>query len=150
MNPSRSSTSQEYKNISIFLINTMQHIGFIMDGNRRFAKKLSTIVSLGHARGGDTLEAVIGYVFESNIAYASFWALSRENILERSEIELSAIYALIREKFPKMVKNFQANQIALEVVGDMWLLPPDIRDILFSAIDTTRTDTPRMTVIFAL
>ena len=128
----------------------MRHIGFIMDGNRRYAKKLSTIVSLGHARGGETLEHVISMCYSYGVEYASFWALSRENILSRSETELSVIYALLREKFPKMIENFQQNTIALEVVGDLWLLPPDIRTIIVNAVEETYTENPKMTVIFAL
>ena len=128
----------------------MRHIGFIMDGNRRYAKKLSTIISLGHARGGETLERVIGMCYSYGVEYASFWALSRENILSRSETELSVIYALLREKFPKMIENFRKNNIAFEVVGDLWLLPPDIRTIITDAVEKTLCEEAKMTVIFAL
>lgn len=128
----------------------MHHIGFIMDGNRRYAKKISTIVSLGHARGGETLERVINMCYLYGVEYASFWALSRENILSRSEAELSVIYALLREKFPKMIENFRQNHIVFEVVGDLWLVPPDIRSIIGDAMVRTECDTPKMTVIFAI
>lgn len=128
----------------------MNHIGFIMDGNRRYAEKLSTIVTLGHKRWGDTLEAVIWYCLDAGITYASFWALSKENILERSETEINYIYGLLREKFPPMIERFQKGNIVFEAVGDFWILPPDIRTILLDAIEKTASSTPKMTVIFAI
>ncbi len=128
----------------------MNHIGFIMDGNRRFAEKLSTMITLGHKQWGETLETVIGYCLDAGISYASFWALSRENILERSETELVYIYNLLRTKFPPMIERFQKADIVFEAVGDFWILPPDIRQIILDAIEKTACDTPKMTVIFAL
>lgn len=128
----------------------MDHIGFIMDGNRRFAEKLSTIVTLGHKRWGDTLEQVIEWCYDEGISYASFWALSKENILERSETEINYIYGLLREKLPPMIERFQKGNIVFEAIGDLWILPPDIRTILLDAIEKTASSTLKMTVIFAI
>lgn len=128
----------------------MQHIGFIMDGNRRYAKKLSNLVTFGHKKWGDTLENVISYALEAQIPFVSFWALSKENILERSTEELGAIYTLIIEKFPKLVEKFIHAHIALEVVWDLWLLPSDTRMALIHAMEQTQNPTPKMTVILAL
>lgn len=121
-----------------------------MDGNRRFAEKLSTIITLGHKRWGDTLEHVIEWCYNEGISYASFWALSKENILERSETEINYIYGLLREKFPPMIERFQKGNIVLEAIGDFWILPPDIRQIILGAIEKTACETPKMTVVLAI
>ena len=63
--------------------NPIEHISFIMDGNRRWAKKLSNIVSFGHENGGDNIERVLELCLAEGIRYVSMWALSKENILER-------------------------------------------------------------------
>jgi undecaprenyl diphosphate synthase len=94
----------------------MQHIGFIMDGNRRWAKKLKNIASFGHEHGSETLERVLEYCLTQNIPYVSVWALSRENIIERSEFEIQTIYALIRHKIPSLINRFIADNIRLEIV----------------------------------
>lgn len=60
------------------------------------------------------------------------------------------IYGLFREKFPKMIENFQSHHIQFEVVGDLWLLPSDVRTLVMEALEKTACETPRMTVIFAL
>ncbi len=77
------------------------------------------------------------------------WALSKENILERSEIEIAGIFQLFRDKIPKLVEKLITNSIRLDIVGDLWLVPPDIRTLLLDAIDQTKDGT-RMTCIFAI
>jgi undecaprenyl diphosphate synthase len=127
----------------------MQHIGFIMDGNRRWAKKLKNIASFGHEHGSETLERVLEYCLTQNIPYVSVWALSRENIIERSEFEIQTIYALIRHKIPSLINRFIADNIRLEIVWDIELLPIDIQDILHDAKVRTK-NWSRITFILAL
>lgn len=86
---------------------------------------------------------------DQHIPYVSFWALSKENILERSEIEIASIFQLFRDKIPKLVEKLITHSIALEIIGDLWLIPSDIRTLLLDAIDRTR-DGKKMTAIFAI
>lgn len=79
----------------------------------------------------------MGYCLEEKIPYVSFWALSKENILERSEDEVGAIFDILRRKLPSLKTKLLEQHIALEIVGDLWLLPSDIRDMLIDVIDTT-------------
>ena len=80
----------------------------------------------------------------------SFWALSKENILERNLQEIEGIYKLLRKKIPKMVENFQKNNIQLEVIGNLSLLPKDIAELLQDSIQKTQISNPKMTVILAI
>lgn len=66
------------------------------------------------------------------------WALSKENILERSEVEIAGIFQLFRDKIPKLVTKLIKNSIRLDIIGDLWLVPPDIRSLLLDAIDQTK------------
>jgi undecaprenyl diphosphate synthase len=124
-----------------------RHVGFIMDGNRRWAKKLSNMITMWHESGSETLEKIIALVVDNKIEYASFWALSKENILERSQVEIQAIYHLIRHKIPKLVTSFLANNLRFEVMGDMSLLPEDIAKILFDAQSQTKKMTGTCIII---
>lgn len=94
----------------------MQHIGFIMDGNRRWAKKLGNLVKIGHENGGKKFEEVIDWAYESGIPFVSFWALSKENILERSPQELEAIYGIFRSSFSRIVALAEARNIEITTV----------------------------------
>lgn len=127
----------------------MQHIGFIMDGNRRWAKKLGNIPSYGHEKGGESIDRVIEMCLNARVSHVSLWALSKENVSERSEDELSAIYGLVRRKMPKLVELCKKESIRFQTVGDLWLLPADVRTLLLEAIDATSTGT-KMTFILAL
>ncbi len=120
-----------------------------MDGNRRYAKKLSTIISLGHKKWSENIETVLGYCLDAGISYVSMWALSKENITERSDDEISAIYEIIHRDLPWLVPKLQKKSITLEIIGDIWLLPLDIRNILLDAVDATK-DGKKMTFILAL
>ena len=44
------------------------------------------------------------------------WALSKENILERSVLEIAGIYQLIRDTIPKRVEKLIKNNISLEII----------------------------------
>ena len=77
------------------------------------------------------------------------WALSKENILERSEMEIAGIFQLFRDRIPKLVEKLIKNSICLDIIGDLWLVPPDIRSLLLDAIDQTK-DGAKMTCIFAI
>jgi len=127
----------------------MQHIGFIMDGNRRWAKKLWNIPSYGHEKGGESIDRVLQMCLSAGIPHVSLWALSKENVSGRSADELTAIYGLIRRKIPKLIKLCQQESIRFQTVGDIWLLPTDIRTLLHGAIDATSAGTV-MTIILAL
>lgn len=127
----------------------LKHIGFIMDGNRRWAKKISNVTSFGHMKWGDNIENILTLCISNHIEYVSMWTLSKENILERSDIEIAGIFQLFREKLPKIVEKFIKNSIRLDVVGDLWMVPADIRTILFDAIEKTKDGT-QMTCIFAI
>lgn len=126
----------------------MQHIGFIMDGNRRWAKKLKNIASFGHDHGSDTIERVLSIALDKNIPYISMWALSKENVFERAADEVSYIFSLIRNKLPKLVKRFLEKSIRFEIVGDISLIPDDVRKVITDAIDVTKAGTA-MTFVLA-
>jgi undecaprenyl diphosphate synthase len=49
------------------------HLSFIMDGNRRWAKKLGNIASFGHKNGFKNVQKVLDLARDSHIPYVSFW-----------------------------------------------------------------------------
>ena len=53
--------------------NIPNHIAFIMDGNRRWAKKLSNIVAFGHSSGGENVEKVLTLALQAGIPYTSMY-----------------------------------------------------------------------------
>ncbi len=120
-----------------------------MDGNRRWATRLSNLISIWHEKWGDNIEPVLSLCLDANIEYVSLWALSKENIIERSELEIAGIFQLFRDKIPKLVEKLIWNSIRFDVIGDLCLVPPDIRSLLLDAREKTKW-WEKMTAIFAI
>ncbi len=120
-----------------------------MDGNRRWAKKLGNLVRIWHENGSKTFEKAIDWCYDAGIPFVSFWALSKENIIERTEDELVWIYGIIRDSLPRLVAHAREKNICIEFVGDMWSLPGDIRVSIIDAQEKTSKNT-KMTIILAL
>lgn len=68
-------------------------IGFIMDGNRRFARERGLETVAGHVAGKDTLIDVIRFTAEAGIPHLVVYAFSTEN-WRRSEVEVAALMQL--------------------------------------------------------
>lgn len=73
-----------------------QCLGFIMDGNRRWAKDQGLQTYEGHKQGGETLQSCIEWIRSAGIPHAVFYAFSTEN-WNRSEQEVSYLMDLFRE-----------------------------------------------------
>lgn len=94
----------------------MQHIGFIMDGNRRWANKLGNLASFGHQNGFKKMENVLDMCLKANIPYVSMWGLSKENITERSEEEINTLFTIIRTQILSLGQTMKEKSIRFEIV----------------------------------
>ncbi|MDD2487361.1 MAG: polyprenyl diphosphate synthase [Candidatus Gracilibacteria bacterium] len=124
------------------------HIGFIMDGNRRWAEKRGMLKYLGHDKGADKMEEIVDLCLKEGIEYVSIWALAKKN-LERSSEELNHLFTLLRKKIISMKKKYIENGIRFETVGNLELLPTDIKEILLDLQDATK-DGSKITFILAM
>ncbi len=120
-----------------------------MDGNRRWAKKLGNVASFGHQNGFKNMENVLDMCLKAEIPYVSMWGLSKENITERSEEEIKALFTIIRTQILSLGQTMKEKGVRFEIVGDLWLLPADVREALLNTIDLTKDGTV-MTTIFAV
>ncbi len=109
--------------------NLPRHIGFIMDGNRRFAKRLMLKPWKGHEWGRQKVERVIDWCFNLGIKEVSFWALSLENF-NRPKQEFDFLMQQFREAFEalKTDKRIDDYKIHLRFIGHTELLPKDIQE----------------------
>lgn len=127
----------------------MQHIGFIMDGNRRWAKKLKNIASFGHRNGFRNIENVLDMCHNAQIPFVSMWWLSKENIVERSREEIEALFEIIRTQVIALAGRMKEKGVRFQTVGDLTLLPDDVRTALLDATELTKDGTV-MTAILAV
>ena len=107
---------------------TPQHVGVIIDGNRRWAKQNpdsngSTSAARGHKAGADKIVEFLGWCEESHVQVVTIWFLSTENF-KRSEEELKALLSIIGDAIDTLQKR---NRWNLKPVGSLELLPDWLR-----------------------
>ncbi|MCA9486967.1 di-trans,poly-cis-decaprenylcistransferase [Candidatus Woesearchaeota archaeon] len=99
----------------------MEHLAFIMDGNRRFAKKNGLSLTRGYQKGMEQFLAMVALQVKYGIKETSFWALSTDNYQKRSTDEKQTIFSLMKS-FLELKANeqfFKENGIFVRLVGDI-------------------------------
>ncbi len=117
-----------------------RHIGLILDGNRRWAKKRNLNLNLGHLAGYETLRKILFSFLDLGIKYLSVFALSNENVKKRSPQELQYIYGLIINVIDVISNDpvIKEEKVKINVIGRLSLLPPDVREKINELIETTK------------
>jgi short-chain Z-isoprenyl diphosphate synthase len=116
-----------------------QHVGLILDGNRRYARSvgLNDILD-GHRLGANKLEEVLNWCEELNIRMVSIWILSTEN-LQRSPEEVAALVRLIENKLRDAAHDPKTHtkRMRIRAIGKLELLPESLRDAIREAEHAT-------------
>ena len=124
------------------------HIAVIMDGNGRWAKSRSLERLEGHRRGVEALETIIRASVSIGISYLTVFAFSTEN-WNRPEYEVTGIMMLLKEFLRSRQKELRENGIRFNVVGNLPMLPDDVRAVLAEARKMT-ADCGKMVLTIAL
>ncbi|HLF79048.1 MAG TPA: polyprenyl diphosphate synthase [Dehalococcoidia bacterium] len=106
-----------------------RHVGVVLDGNRRFARKAGLLggVAEGHRAGADRAEALIDWCDELGVPVVTVWALSTDNF-KRDPEELESIFALVEDKIDALAKaQSRSNRRRVRAVGRLELLPESTR-----------------------
>jgi len=93
-----------------------RHIGFIIDGNRRWAKKHGIPAYEGHLAGYNAIHEVTKATFDAGIEYVSAYIFSTEN-WKRSEDEVKKLMGLVLRLLKSDLHIFNDNNIKLKVLG---------------------------------
>ncbi len=113
--------------------NRVKHLGVIMDGNRRWAKKhMFTSVMRGHEKGLDTFMDVCTWCQDEGIPYLTVYAFSTEN-WERSREEVSNLFKLMGKFFRDEIDTCISRDIRIKVVGDLSRLDEESMDTVRKA-----------------
>ncbi|CAH1109958.1 unnamed protein product [Psylliodes chrysocephalus] len=119
------------------------HVAFIMDGNRRYAKKTKVQKAEGHSKGFDKLAECLQWCRELGVKEVTVYAFSIENF-KRSREEVDALMQLAREKFQRLFKEkekLKEEGVCIRVIGNLSLLPEDLRKLIAEATLITKDNT---------
>lgn len=115
------------------------HIGIIMDGNRRYARSLgSSHVSLGHQAGADKLQQVLSWCYEAGIPVVTVWSFSLDNF-HRDTSEVEALLQLFEDRTRELAEHSEVhtNQVRVRYIGKTELLPESLRDAIRGVEEAT-------------
>ena len=98
-------------------LNIPKHIGIIMDGNGRWAKKRHMPRSAGHNQGGKVFRKIARYCSDIGVKYLTVYAFSTEN-WKRPQEEIDALMKLFKEYLDEALRDFKDDSIVVRFIGD--------------------------------
>ena len=124
------------------------HVGIIMDGNGRWAKKRLQPRAFGHRAGMNRMISLAEHAQNIGIKYFTVYALSTEN-LSRPKEELDGLFGLFRKYFKINVEKLYKKNSRVKIIGDGSALPEDIQKLLSDSENNSPEDAD-FTLIFAI
>ena len=128
-------------------LNIPVHVGIIMDGNGRWAKKRGLPRKIGHRQGAQNFRTITKYAKQIGIKYLTFYAFSTEN-WKRPQEEVDALMDLF-EKYLDEVKDFIEENIRIRFIGDRTKLRPSLQEKMLD-VEMTSKDFDSMTLLLAI
>lgn len=116
------------------------HIGIIMDGNRRWAKEKKKKTIEGHLAGANRIISLAKYIFDKGVKYLSIYAFSTENF-NRSAEEVSYLMGLIIKFFNERVNELHDYNIKIVVSGLRDNLSKEVLKCIDNVVDLTKDNT---------
>ncbi len=104
------------KDIQVDYDNLPQHIGIIMDGNGRWAKKRGLPRSFGHREGAKVLEKITRFAGDIGIRYITYYAFSTEN-WKRPSQEVEALMKLMVDYLDDYKRLLGGEDIRIRIIG---------------------------------
>ena len=116
-----------------------KHIGIIMDGNRRFAKRLMAKPWKGHEWGADKVEKIIEWCDDLGVKELTLYALSIENF-DRPKKELDYLFSIFKKEAERLLTDERVykNKIRVMFVGRLHLLPKDLQEVVYKVMEKTK------------
>lgn len=113
------------------------NIGIIMDGNRRFAKKnlLSTIS--GHQNGFKNLLSIAALCPKYNIKSLTVYALSTENIKNRSQDEVDNICMILKKGIEQYSSKLIQDGVKVEFLGNLTVFNSELQELMNDITEKT-------------
>jgi len=103
--------------------NIPQHIGIIMDGNRRWAAKKGLTVNQGHEAGAKNLERIVEHCLELGVKTLTVYTLSTENWRKRAKEEVKGIFDLLVRIVKEKKEEYAKKGIRVAILGDFQAFP---------------------------
>ena len=128
--------------------NLPKHLAIIMDGNGRWAKKQGLLRAFGHEKGTKSVQITVETCAKLGIENLTLYAFSTEN-WNRPKLEVDTLMKLLVNSLKKELATLEKNNIRLNCIGNIELLPTKAKNELLSVIEKTKNNS-RMVLTLAL
>jgi len=125
-----------------------KHLAIIMDGNGRWAKQKGLLRAFGHEKGTKSVRTTVETCAKLGIENLTLYAFSTEN-WNRPKLEVDTLMKLLVNSLKKELTTLEKNNIRLNCIGNIDLLPAKAKEALLTVIENTKNNT-RMTLTLAL
>lgn len=120
------------------------HLGIIIDGNRRWAKKKGLLSLEGHRKGLNNVQKIGDYCTKKGIKILTLYTFSTEN-WKRSKKEVSYLMKLIKESLNKKnIQELHKKKIKLQIIGQKERLPQVLQKKIKEAEELTKNNKQRI------
>lgn len=115
------------------------HIGLILDGNRRWAKKHGWKPWKGHDTGMKKLEQVMDWMLELGVFEVSLYCFSIQNF-DRSEEEKKFLFDIFRKEAKRLLedKKVYDNKVKIRFAGRLSMFPSDMQELMKEVMEKTK------------
>ncbi len=120
--------------------NYPEHIGIILDGNRRWAKKQGQPTLDGHREGAEVFKEVALGAFEKGVKYLSAFVFSTEN-WSRTEDEVGYLMKLVTKAVEKYLDSFNEAGIKIVILGRKEGIPNTVLTAVQRTEEKTKNNT---------
>jgi len=121
-------------------LNIPIHIGFIPDGNRRWARERNLPTLEGHRKGYSIMKQLPQWFFDRGVKVVSVYAFSAEN-WNRSRDEINYLMKLLGEALVNDIGEIGKNGVRIIFSGRIDELPGDLPQACQTAMEKTRSGT---------
>lgn len=118
-------------------MDTLKHLGVIMDGNRRWAKDHGLQPFQGHDKGADVFVDICDWCGYAGIDYLTVYAFSTEN-WKRTQTEIQHIFGLLERFFKAKIGHCLENEIRIRVIGERTRFDQKTLSIIEDVEDKTK------------
>ncbi|MDR1334315.1 MAG: di-trans,poly-cis-decaprenylcistransferase [Holosporaceae bacterium] len=126
---------------------SLKHIAFVLDGNRRWARKRNIPSLIGHKSGYELVKKITPLLPKYGIEYVTYYMFSMEN-WNRTEEEVSYLLGLFRDFF-SIISYANEHGIRVKTIGCLEKLPGDILEKIRYVEDATKNNSS-LTAILAI
>jgi tritrans,polycis-undecaprenyl-diphosphate synthase [geranylgeranyl-diphosphate specific] len=118
-----------------------EHLALIPDGNRRWSSSHKLEIFKGYQNGVNKFMDFSIWAKDFGVKTLTVWALSTENVKNRSKLELNVLFNLFLNfaKDPEILEQLKKNGGRIKVVGNLKLLPKDVRKAFLTLERKTST-----------